>query len=94
MGFTIDDRVRWNRHVEELSPKCYAVIAALRKLRDAGVLFAGLRLAYQALLTPVLTYGIAVWGGGYMAPMTRAQVILNDGVRLEGRHFRLSDCFF
>ena len=81
LGFTLDEGVGWTKHLDSMAPKAYAVIAALRKLRDIGIPRDGLKLVYRGLLVPLVTYGIVIWGGGLKKVSRRAQVILNDGIR-------------
>ena len=57
----------WDRHIEAIAPKCYAVIASLRLLRQVGIPLRGLLAVYNSLVIPLLTYAFAVWGGGYLA---------------------------
>ena len=64
-----------------ITPKSYAVIAQLGRLRAAGFPLGGLLIAYKALLVPLLTYCISLWGGSYGNVIAAAQVLQNDALR-------------
>ena len=81
LGLTLQHTLRWQDHLGSLAPKCYAVIASLRRLRDLGITVEGLLLVYKALLIPLLCYGITIWGGGYRRVLHRGEIIQNDALR-------------
>jgi hypothetical protein len=81
LGVTFDARLSWHRHIADLRPKCYAIIAALRRLRVCGVPTEGLLMVYRSLFLPVIGYGISIWGSGYKGTVHSAQIIQNDALR-------------
>lgn len=81
LGVVFQEYLRWDAHLDTLAKKCYAVIASLRRLREVGLARACLIKAYRALFEPVLSYCIAVWGGGYACIMDRLQIMQNDALR-------------
>lgn len=96
LGLTIHECLKWWDHMATLLPKCYAVIASIRRLRDLGVPSSGLLLLYKALLLPLLCYGFSIWGGGYKGLLRRAEIIQRDGLRAvfgRSRRDSLTDLF-
>jgi Reverse transcriptase (RNA-dependent DNA polymerase) len=81
LGLTIHENLSWQPHLDAVAPKCYAVIASLRRLREVGAPTDALLLTYEALLVPLLCYGVSIWAGGYKNIVHRAQVIQNDALR-------------
>ena len=93
LGITLDEKLNWRTHLEYVTPRCYSVIASLRRLREVGIPVEGLLLAYKGLFLPLLCYGILVWGGGYETVAHKAQKIQNDAIRaMFGRRRRESVC--
>lgn len=89
LGVTLHEHMKWDAHLNALTPKCYTVISSLRRLREVGIPEDGLLAAYRALFEPVLGYCISIWGGGYATVMDRAQVMQNDALRaITGRRRR------
>ena len=81
LGLTLHETVRWQAHLSAVAPKCYAISASLRRLRELGVPKEGLLMVYRTLFLPVLTYAISIWGGGYDNISRRAQILQNDALR-------------
>ena len=81
MPLVLHENLRWDDHVDHITPKCYAAIASLRRLRDVGIPISGLLTVYKALFIPLLTYGITIRGNGYDAITLVARVLQNDAVR-------------
>lgn len=60
-------------------------MAAVSRLRGAGIPRDCLVRVYNALVEPLLTYAILSWGGGYAKFSNRMQVLQNDALRaIEG----------
>ena len=59
----------WNLEPDERSmrgtPRCYAVIAVIRRRRSIGFPREALLLVYRSFLIPLLTYCVSLWGGRY-----------------------------
>ena len=81
LGVILHERLSWKDHVLSLKPKCYAVVAMLRRLRVVGVPLEGLFMVYKTLLVPVLSYCISLWGSGYDTAVHSARIMQNDAVR-------------
>ena len=82
LGLTVHENLQWPfAHLKTLLPKCYAVVSAIRRLRDLDIPVEGLLLVYKMLFLPTLCYGISIWGGGYKVIIHRAEVIQNDALR-------------
>ena len=89
LGLTLNETLRWQDHLSSCMPKCYAVVATLRRLRELGVPVEGLVCLYRVLLEPLLCYGISVWGGGYNYILRKGEVVQNDALRaIVGRRRR------
>ena len=59
LGITIDDKLRWNCHIEKLTKKIAFGIGAMKRVRHL-VPPATLHLIYQALTQPHFDYGSTV----------------------------------
>ena len=81
LGVTLSSDTKWNEHFRVASRKCYAVIASLARLKQLGYDRNFLLWLYDALLVPVLSYGISVRGSTYRNVVNRFQVIQNDAIR-------------
>jgi hypothetical protein len=66
LGFFIDHRINWTRHVNIMCNRARASLKALQLLGNSGcgIDFAQWRLADNAICLPVLTYGCQLWYKG------------------------------
>lgn len=81
LGVQLSSDFSWGGHFRCLRGKCYSVIAALARLRRAGVEIEALILFYKALFVPVISYGISVWGGAHASRFHGLQVVQRDAIR-------------
>jgi hypothetical protein len=91
LGFFIDHRLNWTRHVDIMCNRARASLKALQLLGNSGrgIDFAQWRLAYNAICLPVLTYGCQLWYKGKQASFVRKlQTVQNEAVRIISGSFR------
>lgn len=81
LGLLLNEKLSWSHHLAHISPKCYAVVSSLRRLRDIGIPTVGLIAVYKSLLLPMLGYGLPIWGCGFDSVTSRLQIIQNDALR-------------
>ena len=62
LGLVIDENITWLLHVNHLTRKLSRFIPLLYNVRDS-LLKDNLKLIYNSLICPLLTYGNVVWGG-------------------------------
>ena len=62
LGLVIDGNITWLLHVNHLTRKLSSFIPLLYNVRDS-LLKDNLKLIYNSLICPLLTYGNVVWGG-------------------------------
>ncbi|KAG8251454.1 hypothetical protein J6590_108350 [Homalodisca vitripennis] len=81
LGITIDNKLSWTPHVNELCGKLSSALYVLRRLKQIS----GddtVRTAYFALLEAHLRYGIAVWGATSKSNMQRVLILQKKAVRI------------
>ena len=80
LGVLLDETISWRSHLVELSRKLASSVGVFYKLRHYVPLDT-LIFIYCALLYPLLTYGIVVWGATYenlLKPVVTAQKKCNQ----------------
>ena len=73
--------MKWLPHVRHISKRCFAVIASIARLRRTGMAVPLLVSIYKALLEPILSYCLPVWGSSYANVINAARIIQNDAIR-------------
>jgi hypothetical protein len=63
LGITIDSRLSWSHHIDEVCKRLSRVIFLLANLRK-HVVYKYMKIAYFAFFESVLRYGLIVWGNG------------------------------
>lgn len=63
LGITIQDNLKWDKHVHIQCKRASARIYHLRKLREFRVNTCLQQLFYSATIESILFFGITVWGG-------------------------------
>jgi hypothetical protein len=83
LGFFIDHKLNWTRHIEIMCNRARASLKALQLLGNSvrGIDFAQWRLAYTAICLPVLTYGCQLWyTGKQVTAVRKLQTVQNEAV--------------
>ena len=81
LGITIDCKLTFSKHIEELCSRLARASGALYKLSSCaqnGVLVA----VYYAIFHSILTYGLPCWGGAAHSHVKRLQTIQNRAVKV------------
>ena len=91
LGIYLHYKLNWTTHVRTMANRARSTIRALHILGNSvrGLDYANWRLAFNAIILPVLTYGAPIWASGncpkYLTNI--AQVAQNDALR------RIAGCF-
>jgi len=80
LGVTIDDRLDWSSHIENVTKKVPSGIAAIKRIRHL-VPQATLHLIYQALIQPHFDYCIIVWGNCGITLRNKVQKLQDRAAR-------------
>ena len=62
LGFTMDNRLNWHEHVQNLCKKLNQRMYFLRKLRSFDISDTILKKFYISILESVISFGISCWG--------------------------------
>ena len=62
LGFTVDDKLNWHEHVQNLCKKLNQRMYFLRKLRSFDISDTILKRFYISILESVISFGISCWG--------------------------------
>jgi hypothetical protein len=81
LGLTFSANMSWQPHTNSLLPKLYATTATLRRLRDLGMSKDTLYMVYCALMEPILSYAIVLWGGAPINTLNSINIAQNDAIR-------------
>lgn len=74
LGVIIDDKLKWDRHVSQITTKLRKTIYKFVQLRQC-VNEEVLKTVYYALVQSHLTYGIIAWGGAFQNTLEKLAVI-------------------
>ena len=67
LGFTVDDKLNWHEHCNELIEKINKRMYFLRKLKSFRLNNELLYIFYCSILESVITFGISYWGSSITA---------------------------
>ena len=81
LGITIDDRLNYNEHVEQLTKRLSRCKGILYKL-SYSIPPTILRQLYFAIFYSVMIYGIAIWGGGNITNLNMISRINRTAVNI------------
>ena len=90
LGIFFHESLNWSHHVKIMANRARSTIRALHILGNSirGLDFANWRRVYHAIVLPVLTYGVPLWGHNPNKHLIQlARVAQNDALR------RISGCF-
>ena len=63
LGIYIDTNFRFTTHIEQTAKRAYQLIYLINRLRGVGYSGKELNILYHTLVSPIVQYGITVWGG-------------------------------
>ena len=88
MGVFIGNKLDFKEHILTLKNKIARSVGILSKVRYNFPLKTLLQL-YHALMHPLLTYGIVVWGSTYPSYLSKLKTLQNKAMRIiSGSHYR------
>ena len=81
LGVTVDERLSWDKHIDEKFKKIAAAIGALKRVRPF-ISTASATLIYQALIQPHFDYCSSVWDGCSAKLSDKMQKLQNRAARI------------
>ena len=88
LGVFIDNKLNFKEHILTLENKIARSVGILSKVRYNFPLKTLLQL-YHALIHPLLTYGIVVWGSTYPSYLSKLKTLQNKAMQIiSGSHYR------
>jgi Reverse transcriptase (RNA-dependent DNA polymerase) len=81
LGVHIDEKLMWSYHIKDICAKASRGIGILSRMKNifpAGTL----KLLYDTLIYPYLTYCCVMWGNAYMNVLNNIIVLQNKALRL------------
>ena len=82
LGFTVDDKLNWHEHCNELIKKINKRMYFLRKLKSFKLNNEVLYTFYCSILGSVITFGISCWGSSIIAEDRKR---LNSTIKKAGK---------
>ena len=95
LGFYINHKLNWPRHVEIMCNQAWASLKFLQILGNSicGINFAQWRMVYNAVCLPVLTYGCQLWFTGKQVSLVlKLQRVQNEVVWIISGSFSTALC--
>jgi hypothetical protein len=80
LGIYIDQNLSWQEHIEMAKSKLASSLYAIRKVNRC-VPINCLKMLYYALVYPMLTYGIILWGSAYNVHINKLVIMQKKIVR-------------
>lgn len=68
LGITLDQNIKWEKHIINLNNKIRKLTYRFYYLRNSMPIYI-LKLLYQALAESIIRYGISIWGGAYVSTL-------------------------
>ena len=81
LGVVIDRCLTWEKHVDQIVQRCYAVLVGLARMRHRLPQDTK-RMLIGALVLPHVRYCISVWGSCTAEQRKRVQKVINFGARI------------
>lgn len=81
LGVYVDSSLSWEKQVSQVCRRCYSILLSLSKLRNKIPLETK-KLLVQALVFPLVSYCLPVWGGCVKTQGNRVQKAINFGARI------------
>ena len=81
LGVAVDDAMTWDKHISYILRRCYSVLIGLSRIRHR-VPRETRKLLIEALVFPLITYCMSVWGGCTVTQLRRLQKCINFCVRI------------
>jgi hypothetical protein len=81
LGVFIDEKLTWNQHINNICAKASRGVGIISRMRNVFPP-ATLKLLYDTLIYPYLTYCCVIWGSAYMNVLNNIIVIQNKALRL------------
>ena len=81
LGVVIDEKLKWDAHMEHIMPKISKACGALARLRNCKSMEV-LKHVYHALIHSYLRYGILIWGNACQSVLEPLQILVNKAARI------------
>ena len=81
LGIYLDSGLSWDKHVSQVTRRCYSILIGLSKLRHK-IPSETKQLLIQSLVFTHIHYCLPVWGGCNTTQRSRIQKIINFGARI------------
>ena len=81
LGVTLDENLLWNKHVNIINNKISKYVLIFYRLRNS-LTFSSMKLMYDSLVLPNLTYCSSIWGGCYKTYVRTLEMLQRKIVRL------------
>ena len=81
LGITIQENLKWNHHVKEITTKISKYIGILSKVRHK-LSASHLKLLYNAMILPYLTYCNIIWGNSALTDLNKLHIIQKKIIRI------------
>ena len=87
LGVIIGNKLDFKEHIQTLGKKIARSVGILSKIRHIFP-FKTLLQLYHALIHPLLTYGILIWGSTYSTYLSKLKTLQNKAMRsISGSHY-------
>lgn len=81
LGIIVDEKLCWKQHINVLTSKLAKNIGIIGKLRSVLDCIS-LRLLYNSLVLPYLTYGAELWGNNYRTNIEKNFLLQKKAIRI------------
>jgi len=81
LGVVIDENLKWDAHIDYITPKIAKACGALARLRNCTSMEVLLNV-YHALVHSYLRYGILIWGNASQSVLDPLQILVNKAARI------------
>lgn len=90
LGLTMDSKLQWNEHVEEIRRKATKTVSALSCLGGStwGITLADMRRLYEATALPQMMYACFIWSNASIKGKTCTKKILDVLQRIQIKNLK------
>ena len=92
LGLVIDQRLKWDKHVQYLRKDCQRRLTLFKHISHAdwGADTKSLLRIYQSFIPPKIEYGVEAYGSACASTLAKLEPIQNQGLRTATGAFRTS----
>ena len=81
LGVVMDESLKWDAHIDHITPKISKACGALARLRNCTSIDVLINV-YHALVHSYLRYGILIWGNASQTVLDPLQTLINRAARI------------